>query len=168
MISASGRDVATTCQYCPAGGSPVADAGADGVKTWGLVSFATGGGGALAAALAGFTGCVVGGPAALGLEFAGSWGEPDAELDGGLDAALLAGFEGVEESAPRSTTIGFAGLSVFGRVASATTGDELRPTMYPIENNTANRITTIRNTLMSCLFPSTNSNSPSSFLAKLN
>src|SRR5260370_26890936 len=68
MISASGRDVATTCQYCPGGGSPVAEAGAEGVKTCGLVSFGGGGAGALA----GFSGCVAGGPAALGLELAGS------------------------------------------------------------------------------------------------
>jgi hypothetical protein len=152
MISASGRDVATTCQYCPAAGSPVAEAGADGVKTCGLVSFAGDGGGALVAAVAGFSGFVIGGPAAVGLEFAGS-------VEG-----LEGGFEGVEESAARSTTMGFAALPL--RVVSATTADELRPTMYPIENNTASRITTIRNTLMSCRFPSTNSNSPSSFLAK--
>ncbi len=159
MISASGREVATTCQYCPGGGSPVADAGAEGVKTCGLVSFAGTGGGGLAAVLAGFSGCVTGGPAAVGFEFAGS-----AE---GLDAGLDAGFDAVDESVARSTTIGFAAFSVLVRVTSATTADELRPTMYPIENNTASRITTIRNTLMSCRFPSTNSNSPSSFLAKL-
>jgi len=151
MISASGREVATTCQYCPGGGSPVADAGAEGVKTCGLLSFAGTGGGGLAA----FSGCVTGGPAAVGLEFAGSWE--------GVDA----GFDGAGESVARSTTIGFAGFSVLVRVVSATTADELRPTMYPIENNTASRITTIRNTLISCRFPSTNSNSPSSFLAKL-
>ena len=156
MISASGREVATTCQYCPGEGSPVADAGAEGVKTCGLVSFAGTGGGGLAAVLAGFSGWLTGGPAAVGFEFAGS--------TEGLDA----GFDGVDESEARSTTIGFAGFSVLVRGASATTADELRPTMYPIENNTASRITTIRNTLMSCRFPSTNSNSPSSFLAKLN
>src|SRR5260370_38189159 len=56
MISASGREVATTCQYCPGGGSPVAEAGAEGVKTCGLGSFAGTGGGGLAAVLAGFSG----------------------------------------------------------------------------------------------------------------
>src|SRR5258708_2366310 len=40
MISASGREVATTCQYCPGGGSPVADAGAEGVKPCRLGAFA--------------------------------------------------------------------------------------------------------------------------------
>ncbi len=133
----------------------MAEAGAEGVKTCGLVSLAGTGGGGLVAVLAGFSGCVTGGPAAVGLEFAGSWE--------GVDA----GFDGAGESVARSTTIGFAGFSVVVWVTSATTADELRPTMYPIENNTASRITTIRNTLMSCRFPSTNSNSPSSFLAKL-
>ena len=89
-------------------------------------------------------------------------------LDAGLDAAPDGEFDGVDESDARSTTIGFAGFSVVVRVVSATTADELRPTMYPIENSTASRITTIRNTLISCRLPSTNSNSPSSFLAKFN
>ncbi len=108
---------------------------------------------------AGFSGCVTGGPAAVGLEFAGSWE--------GIDGAPDGEFDGVDESDARSTTIGFAGFSVVVRVVSATTAEELRPTIYPIENNTASRITTIRNTLMSCRFPRTSSNSPSSFLAKL-
>src|SRR5260370_33661348 len=108
MISASGRHVATTCQYCPGGGSPVAEAGAEGVKPCGLVSFAGGGAGALA----GFSGCVAGGPAALGLELAGS---ADG-LEAGLDATPDAGFDGVDDSAARSTTIGFAAFSVLVRV----------------------------------------------------
>src|SRR5258708_9367504 len=108
MISASGREVATTCQYCPAGGSPVAEAGAEGVKTCGLVSFAGTGGGGLVAVLAGFSGCVTGGPGAVGLGFAGFWGSVDS------------GFVGAMNTLARSITICFACFFGFIRVLFAT------------------------------------------------
>src|SRR5260370_31582134 len=39
--------------------------------------------------------------------------------------------------------------------------------MYPKQKKALNRITAIRNTLINCRFPSTSSNSPSSFFATL-
>ena len=63
------------------------------------------------------------------------------------------------------------GGSVFFAIAvlrACSVGEEFRPTIYPMEKNTPSRITTIRKTLISCRFPRTNSNSPSSFLAKMN
>ena len=52
-------------------------------------------------------------------------------------------------------------------VSDAVPGEEFRPTMYPMEKNTPSKTTTITNTLMSWRFPSTSSNSPSSFFGKL-
>src|SRR5260370_26442134 len=68
MISASGREVATTCQYSPVAGSLVTDARAAGCEAcgfgWGaLVSFAGG--------EAGCPGCVAAGSDGAGLVSAG-------------------------------------------------------------------------------------------------
>ena len=60
-----------------------------------------------------------------------------------------------------STTSGFAVLRV--DATSAGIGPEFRPRMYPIAKNTPMSATTMKNTLISCVFPRTNSNSPSSF-----
>jgi len=101
MISASGREVATTCQYWPADGSPVTEegwgeafgsgatfgagegfgastGGAFGFSTFattcGVLGFSSLGGGA-GALVASFTGCLgdsLGGAFAVSLEFEGS------------------------------------------------------------------------------------------------
>ncbi len=78
MISASGRTVATTCQYWPVGGSVVTDASptADGF------GFTTLGGAGLTVAGVGFSGCVTAGHAAAGL------------FSGGLAAGSCAGGSG--------------------------------------------------------------------------
>ena len=67
---------------------------------------------------------------------------------------------------PSDVSESASGLGFSLRAASVA-GDELRPTMYPIEKNTPSKITTIRNTLINWRFPSTNSNSPSSFFGKM-
>ena len=75
---------------------------------------------------------------------------------------------GAEEVAGDGVSAGGSTFFAIALLRAASVGDELRPTIYPMEKNTPSRITTIRNTLISCRFPRTNSNSPSSFLAKMN
>ena len=133
MISASGRDVATTCQYSPGAGSFVTDARGAGCDGCGfgsgvLVSFVCGG--------AGCAGCVAAGSDGEGLVSAGA-----ADGSCGVEAA------GCEAPLGRSTTIALPGS--FRADSEEAIGPEFRPTMYPMEKNTASRITTIRNTLIS-------------------
>src|SRR5205085_9504562 len=57
--------------------------------------------------------------------------------------------------------------ALFGVTDVAEAGVELRPTTYPIVKNTPNKITTMKNALSSCRFPSTSSYSPSVLLIRM-
>lgn len=140
MISASGRAVATTCQYSPGARSAVTDAAGEAGGRGDDFAFCAGGAGAgVGAAAAGgatsLAGCV---PVSAGAGLAGS--------GAGVVAAGLLAESAAFESAGGGQCI-TAGL--LSRALSATVGAELRPTMYPMEKNTPSRITTMRKTLMS-------------------
>lgn len=157
MISALGREVATTCQYWPAAGSFVTEASPEAAGPTGAgfdFTGATGDGLTDAGLGAACSGCVVAGSDAAGLVSGGVAGGSCADAGG---------FELEDCASGASTGTVFPLLCA----ASAAGAAELRPTMYPMEKNTPKRTTTIRKTLMSCRFPRINSNSPSSLLAKI-